>query len=101
MSNKTAIVAGGSAGIGLEVVKQLLAQGYNVGFFGSTQSHVQAVLDNFNNRKALFGRSVNVQNITEINSFYADFKQKMGRRFRTDLQCGSLTKKRRSSHSAT
>ena len=42
LANKTALVTGGSHGIGKAIVKSLLDHDSNVGFFGRTKSNVES-----------------------------------------------------------
>ena len=47
LANKTALVTGGSHGIGKAIVKSLLDHGSNVGFFGRTKSNVESTKSEF------------------------------------------------------
>ena len=49
LTGKTAIVTGGTRGIGFEVVKKFLQNGANVAFFGSRQETVDKALDKLKN----------------------------------------------------
>ena len=40
-----AVVSGGSSGIGLAIVRQLLAGGWHIGFFSHQQDRVRAAID--------------------------------------------------------
>jgi len=75
ISPRIAVVSGGSSGIGLAAVKQLLAAGYKVAFFGQNITHVDAALTMLHrhfDRQSILGRCADVAVPAEIESFFAD-----------------------------
>jgi 3-oxoacyl-[acyl-carrier protein] reductase len=75
VSQRIAVVSGGSSGIGLAVVKQLLAAGSRVAFFGQNITHVDAALAALHrqfDRRNILGRCADVAVPNELEGFFAD-----------------------------
>ncbi|KAB7613386.1 SDR family oxidoreductase [Amylibacter sp. SFDW26] len=73
-----AIVTGGSTGIGLAIVKQLLSNGFNVGFFGSTASRVEAAQEELLqlgfSPNTFLGRTLDLRDEKAVIGFFDDYE---------------------------
>ena len=83
MSNidRTAVVTGGSSGIGRAVVHSFLEKGYRVAFLGFTKSRVDQVIADTpleNARSRLYGAAVDLRNPGEIEGFFGRVQGKFG-----------------------
>lgn len=81
MSNKVAIVAGGSSGIGLEIVRHLYADGYSVAFYGTSKISLAEVIKGQEASKLaarLKHAIIDVRQPQEIADFTADVRAQWG-----------------------
>lgn len=79
---RTAVVTGGSTGIGRAVVERLLREGYRVGFFGSgparvSEARAQLRAQGFGDDK-VFARAVDLRSPGDIDGFFAAFACELG-----------------------
>lgn len=75
LPQRIAVVTGGSSGIGLAVVTQLLDAGYRVAFFGQNITHVDAALTMLHrhfDRQNILGRSADVSVPGDVQNFFAE-----------------------------
>jgi 3-oxoacyl-[acyl-carrier protein] reductase len=75
LSQRIAVVSGGSSGIGLAVVTQLLAAGCRVAFFGQNITHVDAALTMLHrhfDRQNIIGRRADLAFPGEVKGFFAE-----------------------------
>lgn len=70
MNSKTALVTGGTSGVGLSIVKTLVAQGYHVYFIGTQQGKGQQIEKDI---KASYGNKATfiAQDLSDLSSLYA------------------------------
>lgn len=81
ISQRIAVVTGGSSGIGLAVVTQFLAAGYKVAFFGQNLAHVDAALSVLHRRFGcpdVLGRCTDLTEVGDVASFFADVADAWG-----------------------
>ncbi|WP_159952435.1 SDR family oxidoreductase [Rhizobium sp. 18065] len=81
ISQRIAVVTGGSSGIGLAVVTQLLAAGYKVAFFGQNPAHVDAALSVLHRQfdcRDVLGRCTDLTEAGDVASFFADVANDWG-----------------------
>ena len=73
-----AVVTGGSSGIGLAIVRELLACGYRVALFSQQEGRVNAVREELSaafSAANVFGRTVDLRNADEVRAFFAAVTQ--------------------------
>ncbi len=73
LPQRIAVVSGGSSGIGLAVVKQLLAAGYKVAFFGQNITHVDAALTTLHRQfdpRNVIGRGADIAVPEDVAAFF-------------------------------
>ncbi|WP_418908745.1 SDR family NAD(P)-dependent oxidoreductase [Glutamicibacter endophyticus] len=76
-SLRTAVVTGGTSGIGLAIVERLVTLGYRVYFCARSTESVREVEDRFRNEGAsIEGSTVDVANSTDIDSWVASISEK-------------------------
>lgn len=81
ITQRIAVVTGGSSGIGLAVVKQLLAAGYKVAFFGQNPGHVDAALTVLHrqfDRREVLGTRTDLTNPSDVTAFFANVAEVWG-----------------------
>ncbi|MEZ5933855.1 MAG: SDR family NAD(P)-dependent oxidoreductase [Alphaproteobacteria bacterium] len=81
MEARTAIVTGGSSGIGLAVVSRLAATGHKVAFFGSSAGKVEKALhrlDLAGMRSDVMGEAVDIRSASEIQAFVEQVGRRLG-----------------------
>lgn len=78
LSNKNAIVTGGSKGIGLAIAKRLLQDGANVIITGRNVQELQNVVDSMNNPKLSFLKW-DISDIDNCTTYYKDAEKIFGR----------------------
>ena len=79
---RTAVVTGGSAGIGFAIVERLLCDGYRVGFFGSNARRVEAartqLLSAGISEADCFAQAVDLRSAAAIENFFAETVERFG-----------------------
>ncbi|TPP04585.1 SDR family oxidoreductase [Rhizobium glycinendophyticum] len=78
LSQRIAVVSGGSSGIGLAVVTQLLVAGYKVAFFGQHSEHVDAALTALHRQfdpNDILGRRADISVLNDVQAFFAEVEQ--------------------------
>lgn len=78
LEGKTAIVTGGTRGIGRAVVHALLQEGASVAFCGRTQESVGAALAGFGPDHKAFGAEADVRKAESVERFVAEVEAKFG-----------------------
>lgn len=78
LEGKTAIVTGGTRGIGRAVVHALLREGASVAFCGRTQASVDAALAEFGPDHKAFGAEADVRKAERVERFVAEVEAKFG-----------------------
>lgn len=79
--NKTAIVTGGSRGLGREIVKHFLEEGANVAICARTEEDVAKTLQDFRDKSykgAVYGCAADVSNLESVCSFVKFAMEKLG-----------------------
>lgn len=78
---RTAIVTGGTSGIGLAVVSRLVAAGCKVAFFGSSTDKVDKALSHLDQAAGdsdIMGEAVDIRSASEIEAFVARVGRRLG-----------------------
>jgi 3-oxoacyl-[acyl-carrier protein] reductase len=78
-SRPVAVVTGGSSGIGLAIVRELLAGGYRVAFFSQQDARVIAVRDELSAEFAadnIFAGTVDLRSAGDVRGFFSDVCQR-------------------------
>lgn len=81
LNSKTAVVSGGSSGIGFASVLQLLELGHRVAFFGQSPEHVEAACEQISQRysaKRFLGRTVDMLEEGSIQHFFKEVVSLLG-----------------------
>jgi 3-oxoacyl-[acyl-carrier protein] reductase len=81
VSQRISVVTGGSSGIGLAIVTQLLAADYKVAFFGQNPAHVDAALTVLHrqfDRRNIIGRRTDLTEKSDVTAFFADIANVWG-----------------------
>ena len=81
LTNKTALVTGGSHGIGKSIADSLLSYGCNVGFFGRTKSNVNSTkieLQKKYKSKKIFGIQFDILENRNLESLLNEIKSNLG-----------------------
>jgi NAD(P)-dependent dehydrogenase (short-subunit alcohol dehydrogenase family) len=81
LKNKTAVVTGGSSGIGLAVVRKLLAEGANVAFCARNEERLAAVQQQLAEEFAseqIFSQACSVLEPEAVSGFAAAIKMRFG-----------------------
>ena len=81
LANKTALVTGGSHGIGKAIVKSLLDHGSNVGFFGRTKSNVESTKSEFQKKyksKKIFGMQFDILENRNLEPLLNEIQSNLG-----------------------
>jgi 3-oxoacyl-[acyl-carrier protein] reductase len=74
-----AVVTGGSSGIGLAIVRELLAGGYRVAFFSQQEARVNTVREDLSaefGAATIFASTVDLRSIGDVRGFFADVTQR-------------------------
>jgi 3-oxoacyl-[acyl-carrier protein] reductase len=74
-----AVVAGGSSGIGLAIVRELLASGWHVGFFSHQRDRVEAACSSLAKdfpAERIFGRSADLRDATAVREFFSEISRR-------------------------
>ena len=81
LTGKTAIITGGTRGIGRAIVERLLEEGLSVAFCGQTAESVQRALGELTGRYpvTVCGQKCDVSKQGEVQSFIAFAQEKLGR----------------------
>ncbi len=82
LKNKTAIVTGGTRGIGFAIVKKFLDNGANVAFCGSCKETVDKAMDKLlqtYSKDKIMGIYPNLMNRNSVSKAFGDVKEKFGR----------------------
>jgi len=75
---KTAIVTGGSRGIGLAIAEALLKEGAAVAICGRNRDHVDAAVSKLSDAGTVFGMTADVANAEAVTSFFTFADQSLG-----------------------
>ncbi|MBO1040919.1 SDR family oxidoreductase [Brucella pituitosa] len=81
LNSKTAVVSGGSSGIGFASVLHLLELGHRVAFFGQSSEHVEAACEQISQRhsaKFFLGRTVDMLEEGSIRRFFDEAVSSLG-----------------------
>jgi len=80
LTGKTAIITGGTRGIGRAIVERLLEEGLNVAFCGQSDESVERAAAELSQRYPgrSFGRKCDVSQLGEVQSFIAFAVEKLG-----------------------
>ncbi len=79
LEGKIAIVTGGTRGIGLAVVKDLLSEGVKVAFCGQSESSVEEALSTAGVDRKAFGAPADVRDAASVNRFVGMVEERFGR----------------------
>ncbi len=74
---KTAVVTGGSRGIGFEISKRLIEEGYKAAICARTKKEIEKAVGELG--RNCFGVVCDVSNIKDIARFFSDVKKKFGK----------------------
>lgn len=66
---RVALVTGGARGIGLEIVRRLLADGYQVAFVATKSEHVERALESLNCPERLYAEVIDVTREHDVEKF--------------------------------
>src|SRR3954453_24009760 len=78
LENKTAIVTGGSRGIGRAITEALLREGASVLVCGRNQQHVDETLSELRAGDKLHGIAADVSNAAEVSKLFDSADQNLG-----------------------
>ena len=76
--NKTAIVTGGSRGIGFAIVKALLNEGANVAFCGQSEASASQAVQQLNAGNKVMAKVVDVRNAEQVDQFIEETEKNFG-----------------------
>lgn len=75
---RVALVTGGARGIGLEIVRRLLADGYQVAFVATKAAHVERALASLSCPERLYAEAVDVTRQNEVERFADRIRSRWG-----------------------
>src|SRR5215470_2430857 len=78
LTHRVAVVTGGSAGIGLGIVRRLLAEGASVAFCGRTRARVLAAQAECTAGDRVLGQLVDVADPAAVDEFFESVRQQFG-----------------------
>jgi 3-oxoacyl-[acyl-carrier protein] reductase len=78
LESKTAIVTGGTRGIGRALALRLLAEGARVAVCGSRQKSIDDALEFLSSKGQVFGMVADVSKLEDVRAFIAAVKQRFG-----------------------
>jgi 3-oxoacyl-[acyl-carrier protein] reductase len=80
-SSRTAVITGGSSGIGKEVVRRFVRDGHRVAFLGMTPGHVAETLEDMESEAQsaeIIGRTCDLRDHRAIGAFFDEVGQRLG-----------------------
>ncbi len=78
LRGKTAIVTGGTRGIGLAIAERLLEAGANVALCGTSEKSVQQAVAKLGGPEKVFGARTDVSRLEDVQSFVTQVQQRFG-----------------------
>ncbi len=78
LENKSAIVTGGTRGIGRAIASRLLAEGVRVAICGTRQESVDGALEYLSVKGQVFGMVADVSKLEDVRTFIGAVKQEFG-----------------------
>lgn len=75
---RVALVTGGARGIGLEIVRRLLADGYRAGFVATKAEHVERALESLSPSERLHAEAIDVTQQGEVERFVDRIRARWG-----------------------
>lgn len=75
---RVALVTGGARGIGLEIVRRLLADGYQVAFVATRAAHVERALESLSCPERLHAEAIDVTGQNEVEQFVDRIRARWG-----------------------
>ncbi len=79
LEQKTAIVTGGTRGIGLAILRRLLQEGANVAFCAKTERSVATTLNDLSSGDKAWGKVADVRSATAVEEFVSDAEGRFGK----------------------
>src|ERR1700749_2447044 len=77
LTNKVAVITGGSSGIGLATAKEFIANGAKVVLFGRDKQSLNEVTKELGSNS--YGIQGDVTNLTDLENLYSETKTKFGK----------------------
>lgn len=75
---RVALVTGGARGIGIGIVRRLLADGYKVAFVATKSEHVERALESLSCRERLYAEAIDVTRQNEVERFVDCIRARWG-----------------------